>query len=153
MDVRKIEDVLKTHPFFEGMSEDHLTFLAGCGSNARFSARDALFRQKEEANHFYIIQEGRIAVDLEQGGKEPLTIQTLGPGEVLGWSWLFEPYIWKFDARALEPVHAIAMDGKCLREKCENDHELGYEVLKRFSRIVVDRLQATRLQLLDVYGS
>jgi CRP-like cAMP-binding protein len=81
-----------------------------------------------------------------------LTIETLGEGDLLGWSWLFPPYRWQFDALAIEAVRAIAMDGKCLREKCEKDHDLGYDLMKRFSRIMTLRLQAARLQLLDIYG-
>jgi CRP-like cAMP-binding protein len=76
----------------------------------------------------------------------------LAAGEVLGWSWLIPPYHWKFDARAIEQTRALALDGKCLRTKCEEDHDLGYELLKRFAQIMEERLQATRLQLLDVYG-
>jgi hypothetical protein len=77
----------------------------------------------------------------------------LGEGEILGWSWLIPPYNWHFDARAVELTRAIALDGKCLRNKCEQDHDLGYELLKRFAHIMEQRLQATRLQLLDVYGN
>jgi CRP/FNR family transcriptional regulator, cyclic AMP receptor protein len=81
-----------------------------------------------------------------------LTIQTLGVGEVLGWSWLFPPYRWLFDARTIELTRAIALDGKCLRAKCDEDHHLGYEMVKRFAQVIIERLQASRLQLLDVYG-
>ena len=79
-------------------------------------------------------------------------IETLDAGDVLGWSWLFEPYQVRFDARAVETVHAIAYDGACLRGKCEADPVLGYELIKRFARIMTERLQATRIRLLDVYG-
>ena len=80
-------------------------------------------------------------------------IQTLGEGEVLGWSWLVAPYRWRFDARVVEAVRAIALDGKCLRGRSEEDHDLGYELMKRFAQVMEQRLQAARLQLLDVYGS
>ncbi len=78
--------------------------------------------------------------------------QTVAEGDVLGWSWLFPPYRWVFDAQALELTRALVFDGTCLRGKCEDDHNLGYELMKRFAHVVVQRLQATRLQLLDVYG-
>lgn len=81
-----------------------------------------------------------------------ITIQTLSAGDVLGWSWLFPPYHTHFGARAIEPIRALSLDAKCLRNKCEEDHDLGYEFMKRFSEVVIQRLQATRLQLLDVYG-
>ena len=81
-----------------------------------------------------------------------MMIQTIDEGDVLGWSWLFPPYVWHFDVKAVELTRAIAMDGECLRNKCEEDHELGYEIMKRFSHVMVNRLSATRLQLLDIYG-
>jgi CRP-like cAMP-binding protein len=82
----------------------------------------------------------------------PITVETVAAGEVLGWSWLFPPYRWHFDAQALELVRAIAFDGQCLRNKCAEDHDLGYALMQRFAQIMLQRLQATRLQLLDVYG-
>ena len=80
-------------------------------------------------------------------------IRSREAGEILGWSWLVPPYRWHFDARAVELTRAIALDGKCLREKCEEDHDLGYEVMRRFVVIIAQRLEETRLQLLDVYGN
>ncbi len=85
-------------------------------------------------------------------GRPPLVLQTVGAGDILGWSWLIPPYHWMFDAVALEPTRTIALDGRCLRGKCEADRVLGYELLKRFAHIMEQRLQATRLQLLDLYG-
>jgi hypothetical protein len=85
-------------------------------------------------------------------GRGSITFQTVGVGEIVGVSWLVPPYRWTYDARALELTRAIAMDAGCLRGKCEQDHDLGYEVMKRFVPVLVERLQATRLQILDVYG-
>jgi hypothetical protein len=82
-----------------------------------------------------------------------VTIHTRHEGEVLGWSWMVPPYRWHFDARASETTRAIAMDGKCLRTKCDEDHDLGYEIMKRFSLVIAERLEATRLQLMDIYGN
>ncbi len=79
-------------------------------------------------------------------------IETLGPGDVVGWSWLFPPYRWQFDAVALERVAAVALDGACLRAKCDDDTRLGFELTRRFAGVLIDRLQATRLRLLDLYG-
>jgi hypothetical protein len=84
---------------------------------------------------------------------EPMTIDTLEDGDVLGWSWLFPPHKWNFDSRAIALTRALVLDAKCLSGKCEEDHHLGYEMMRRFSAIMVDRLKATRLQLLDLYGS
>jgi CRP-like cAMP-binding protein len=85
-------------------------------------------------------------------GRGALTVETVDAGDVVGWSWLFRPFRWHFDARALDPVRAIALDGACLRGKCDQDHTLGYELLNRFSPVLLERLQATQLQLIDVYG-
>ena len=82
-----------------------------------------------------------------------ITVQTVREGDVLGWSWLFPPYRWHFGARTLQTTRALAFDGKCLRGKCENDHDLGYELFRRFSQVITERLEATRLQLLDLYGA
>jgi hypothetical protein len=80
-----------------------------------------------------------------------ITIETVGDGELLGWSWLIPPFQWHFDARALNLTRAIALDARCLRGKCDADPALGYELLKRFSQVMEQRLEATRLQLLDLY--
>jgi CRP-like cAMP-binding protein len=147
-----LRPILAAHPFFADFEARHLEVLVGCAANVRFADGAFLFRAGEEANQFFLIREGRVALELAAPGHPPLTLQTLGAGEVLGWSWLIPPYHWMFDARAVEPTRALALDGKCLRTKCEGDHDLGYELLKRFAHIMEQRLQATRLQLLDVYG-
>jgi CRP-like cAMP-binding protein len=148
-----LEPVLAEHPFLQGIAENHLQLLVGCASNARFEPGQFLCREGEEANQFFIIRHGRVAVEIFAAERGPITVQTLGAGEVLGWSWLIPPYEWHFDARAVELTRVLALDGKCLRTKCEEDHHLGYELLKRFTHIIEQRMQATRLQLLDVYGT
>lgn len=140
------------HPFFKELDEDSLNLIVGCASNVRFEKDDVIIREGEKANKFYIIREGVVAIELQGPGRGKITIDTLEDGEVLGWSWLVPPYHWRFDGRAQTKIRAIGLDGKCLREKCEENHDLGYELLKRFAHIIEQRLQATRLQLLDVYG-
>jgi len=146
-----LQGILADHPFARGLNNHHLELLVGCASNIRFEAGQLVFREGEEANQFYLIREGKVAVELFASERGPITILTLGEGEVLGWSWLVPPYSWRFDARAIESTRAIALDGKCLREKSERDHDLGYELLKRIAHTMEERLQATRLQLLNVY--
>ena len=148
----KFEQILAEHPFFKEMEEHHLDLIIGCASNVRFNEGEMIFREEEEANEFYVIREGKVALDLHSPNSGIITIDTLEDGEILGWSWLVPPYYWRFDARATQNTRAIALDGKCLRDKCESDHNLGYELLKRFTSIIEQRLQATRLQLLDIYG-
>ena len=81
-----------------------------------------------------------------------VVIETIEAGEVVGWSWLFPPYQWHFDARAVSLVRATSFDGVCLREKCEQDPAFGYDLMSRFTQVLIERLQWTRLRLLDVYG-
>lgn len=150
--MQTLEPYLAEHPFLKGLDLHHLKIIVGCASNVRFDAGQYILREGEEANNFYIIRHGIIAVELFAGERGTITIQTIGEGEILGWSWLIPPYRWRFDAKAVELTRAIALDGKCLRNKCEQEHDLGYELLKRFTHVITQRLEATRLQLLDVYG-
>ena len=147
-----IEPLLAGHPFFKGLAPEHLKLIVGCAQNKVFEPGQFIFREDEEANSFYIIRKGRVAVETFSPEHGEITIQTRTEGEVLGWSWLIAPYRWRFDARVTEQTRAVVLDGKCLREKCEKDHNLGYELMKRFALIIAERLEATRLQLLDVYG-
>jgi CRP-like cAMP-binding protein len=148
-----LERILAKHSFFEGVDPHYLQFLVGCASNVRFDVGQTIFRQGEEAEQFYLIRHGRVELQLHSVERGRTTIQTLGEGDILGWSWLVSPYHWHFDARATELTRALALDGKCLRTKCEDDHKLGYELLKRFVPVIVRRLDATCLQLLDIYGT
>ena len=147
-----LEHILSSHPFFRELEAHYLALLVGCAANVRFSAGQFVFRTGDEASQFYLLRAGKVGLEISAPGRTPITVQTLGEGEILGWSWLIPPYHWKFDARSLESTRAIALDGKCMRAKCEADHNLGYELLKRFAYIIEEHLQATRLQLLDVYG-
>lgn len=148
-----LEPILTQHPFLHGMAKEHLELIVGCASNVRFESDELLSKEGEEATTFYFIRSGKVAIEMHVPGRGPVQIQTLSDGDILGWSWLFPPYRWHFHARAIDLTRAIAMDGTCLRNKCEADHDLGYEMLKRFSNILEERLQAMRLQLLDVYSA
>ena len=150
--MRSLEDLIADAPTFRGLDPEQLTLIAGCGVNEHFELGAALFREGEPADRFFLIREGAVALQVQAPGQGELVIETLHRGDVVGFSWLFEPHRWQFDARAVEPTRVIAFDGACLRGKCEADHELGYELMRRFARAITERLQATRLQLLDVYG-
>jgi CRP-like cAMP-binding protein len=150
--VRTIRELVGEVRVFDGLSDDQLELIAGCGVNTPFRAGQYLFREGDEANAFYAIRKGAVALEIAAPARPPLVIETLHDGDVLGWSWLFPPHRVRFDARALDDVHTIAFDGACLRGKCDTDHDLGYELMRRFAQIVLDRLQATRIRLLDVYG-
>jgi CRP/FNR family cyclic AMP-dependent transcriptional regulator len=148
-----LEHIIADHPFFKGLESYYTTLLTGCAANARFRGGTYIFKEGEEANQFYLIRSGKVSLELFAPQRKPIVIETLAEGDVLGWSWLFPPYLWKFHAHATVETRAIILDGKCLRGKCEQNHDLGYEVLKRFSAITAQRLNATRMQLLDVYGA
>ncbi|HTT21845.1 MAG TPA: cyclic nucleotide-binding domain-containing protein [Candidatus Sulfotelmatobacter sp.] len=147
-----LERVIAEHPFLADLDSSFTRLMVGCAKNVRFNRNDYIFREGDPANEFYLIREGKVAVEVLPAQGKPIIVATLGEGEILGWSWLLPPYEWKLNARALDNVRAISLDGKCLRTKCEDNHDLGYEVLKRFARIIEQRLEATRLQLLDVYA-
>jgi CRP-like cAMP-binding protein len=136
----------------QGLDAESLELLAGCASNVAFDEGEVLFREGDEANTFYVIRGGAVALEIFAPARGGMTVETIGPGEVVGWSWLFPPYRWHFDARALSHVRATALDGACLRGKCDDDPALGYELMKRFSQVMIERLQWTQLRLLDVYG-
>lgn len=153
MEVKGLERTIREHPFFAGLDEGFCELVCGCARNVRFEAGQYLFREGEPANEFYLLRHGRVALEVTAPGRGAITVQTVGGGEIVGVSWLIPPYRWTNDARALEPTRAISMDATCLRRKCEADHDLGYEMMKRFVPVLVQRLQATRLQVLDVYGT
>jgi CRP-like cAMP-binding protein len=151
--IKTIEQLLQEHPFFAGMNADFLKIVVGCAGNTQFNKGDYIFREGEKAEKFYVIRKGTVGLEISLPGRTSVTVQNLGEGEVIGWSWLFPPYRWTSGARALEAVSAVALDGECLRGKCDKDHDLGYDLMKRFVQIVINRLTATRMQLLDIYGS
>lgn len=153
MAIRSIPDLLTDSDVFSGLAGDDLDLIAGCGTNVRFEPGEPLGREGEKADIFYLVREGKVALEVSVPDAGALVIETLGPGDVVGWSWLFPPYRWTFDARAVEAIRAVALDGACLRGKCDQDQRLGYQLMQRFARVMRERLQATRLQLLDVYGS
>jgi len=147
-----LERIIAEHPFFVGLNDGFTNLMVSCASNVRFKGGTYILREGDPANTFYLIREGKVAVEVLAPQHKPIIVSTLGVGEILGWSWLLPPFQWKFSARAADDVRAIALDGKCLRTKCEENDDLGYEVLKRFAQIMERRLEATRLQLLDVYA-
>ena len=153
MTMETLERILIEHPFFAGIKEEYMELLVGCASNTRFEAGHFILREGDAADKFYLIRQGKVALEIYAPERGSINIQTLQDGDILGWSWLVPPYRWRFDARAVELTRALALDGKCLREKCEKDHDLGYELLKRFSQVMVDHLTASRLQALNVYQS
>jgi CRP-like cAMP-binding protein len=151
MEPENLTVLLKNHPFLKGLDDKHMETLLSCVTNVRFREGEYLIREGQEAKSFFLLRSGRAAVEIDARQHGMLRIETVGEGEVLGWSWLIAPYRWRFDACAVEEVRAFALDGVCLRTKCDTNPEFGYQMLKRFSLVMAQRLDATRLQLLDMY--
>lgn len=145
-----IVETLAASPFLNGMSARHLTTMAECIMQSSFTDGEMIFREGDVANRFYLIQEGSVALECRSRESDPIHIQTIGAGEVLGWSWLFSPYLWHFDARAIEPAKVLFIYGSRLRERCDDDHDFGYELVKRMAEVMMGRLQATRWQLFEI---
>src|SRR5438046_7918509 len=139
------------HPFLAGMSRTQLALLTDCAVATDFKKGQTVLREGEFANRFYLIESGKVALESGADIGEPVVIETIGPGDLLGWSWMFPPYVWQFTARAVEPTTAIFFYGTILREYCEKDHSLGYELFKRMSVVMIKRLQAARRQMLSVH--
>ena len=148
-----LEPLLRDHPFLKDLEPEYVALLAGCAANVRFREGSFMFREGEPAGQCFLIREGKMALEIAAPGRGSIIVQTLGAGDVTGFSWLLEPHQWEFDGRAVEPVRALALDGTCLRGKCADDPRLGFELTQLFARLAIQRLQATRLQLLDVYGN
>lgn len=151
-DIEGLDRLLKEHPFFLDMDPEVCKTIAGCAANERFGAGDYIFREGGPADKFYFIRHGNVALEVHAPGREPIIVETLQAGDILGWSWLIPPFKWRADARALQLVRAISLDAKCLRGKYESDHSLGFELFRRFVPVITRRLEAGRLQLLDMYG-
>jgi CRP-like cAMP-binding protein len=138
-----LEQAVAKHPFVKGLTAAHLEVLTQCAMLTHFDAEQVIFHEGEIANRFYLIQSGTVSLETSVGETGVISIETAGPGDVIGWSWLFPPYYWHFSARALEPTEAIFFYGTRLRESCENDRELGFQVMRRITTVVMHRLQAT----------
>jgi CRP/FNR family transcriptional regulator, cyclic AMP receptor protein len=153
MQKEDLTEILRQHPFLMNLSDEHMKTLIGCASNSHFVEGEYLIREGELANKFFLIRTGRVALEVAVSGKGSLRIQTTGPGEILGWSWLIYPFRWHFSGVAVADTRAVSLDGECLRKKCESDPAFGYDMLKRLAAVMENRLEATRLQLLDIYGT
>jgi len=150
--MRTIEDLLAENAALGTLAPEHRELIAGCGQNRSFQGGEYLLREGDPANTFFVLRSGDVALETFAPQRGSMTVETLHEGDLLGWSWLVAPYRTMFDARALGTIHAIAFDGGCLRGKLAADPALGYDVFRLFTEVIVERLQNTRVRLLDVYG-
>jgi CRP-like cAMP-binding protein len=151
--VEPLSTRVEFHPFLAGMNHTQLALLTDCAVARHFNAKQPILREGEFANGFYLIETGKVALESEASFGKSIPIQILGAGDMLGWSWMFPPYVWQFTARAIEPTTALFFYAAILRGYCEKDHSLGYELLKRISAVMVTRLHAAHDQLLSIYSS
>ena len=147
-----LKALIAAQPFFTGMKEEHLQTLAESAMETQFTAGQIIFREGDPANRFYLIERGKVAVEVERTGAEPILLQALGPGREVGWSWILPPYHEQFTARAVEATAAIYFHGTQLRDQCEANHDLGYELMNRMAVVMLHRIQATRCQLLACHA-
>lgn len=147
-----LAEILRRHAFVDGLDENACNLIHGCATDVQFGGGTYLFHEGGSADRLFLIREGRVALEVAVPERASVAFQTLGEGEVVGLSWLVPPYRWAYDAKAVTDVRAIAIDADCLRDACEKDHEFGYALMKRFVPVMIGRLQATRFQILDVYG-
>src|ERR1700726_3184424 len=148
-DRNPVQREIGAHPFLHGMSPHHLELLERYATRKQFKAGETIFRAGEPANGFYLIESGTIALEGSVMEHDPITTDTVHAGEPLGWSWLFPPYRWHFDARTLEPTRAIFFDGQILRQHYNEDLTLAHDLFSRMSQVMVNRLHATRRKLIE----
>jgi CRP/FNR family transcriptional regulator, cyclic AMP receptor protein len=151
--MRTIEELLSENATLAALTPEHRAVIAGCAENRVFDPGEYAMREGDPADVFYVLRHGDVALETFAPQRGPMTLETLHDGDLLGWSWLIPPYRTMFDARSLGTTHAIAFDGACLRGKLEQDPALGYAIMRLFSAVIVERLQNTRLRLLDLYGT
>lgn len=152
MNPQTLAQAVASHPFLIGVNEHHLRLLADSAMRTTMAVGKIIFREGEAANRFYLIESGKVALESPGNANELVTIDTIGAGDLLGWSWLFPPFKWHFTARAVEPTNAIFFYGTVLREYCDADPSLGFELFKRMSEVMIKRLQSARTRLLRIEG-
>lgn len=151
MTASSLAPILERHPFCKGMRPEAIELMAGCAENLRYADGEVLFRANSPAEHSFLLRAGRVSMVMHGAGHGSVLIETAEEGELVGWSWLFLPYQWHFDAVAVGPVRAIRVDGNCMRRKCEADPAFGYDLVKRILYQAQQRLERSRMQAMDLY--
>jgi CRP/FNR family cyclic AMP-dependent transcriptional regulator len=150
--MKTILDLLKECSFFSDLSHEELEFIASCGRLVHFCQGEKIASYGDSADSFFLIRDGKVALSIETLVERPFLFKTLGPFDIVGLSWLIPPYRWTSSAYAQTEVKALAFHGKCIREKCEKDHHLGFKLMKHLLQVMVEREDALKLHLIDIYG-
>jgi CRP/FNR family cyclic AMP-dependent transcriptional regulator len=148
-----IAEIVASHPLLAGLPGDAVAQVAGCARNVAYAPGELLLAEGDVADTLFLVRRGRIAIEIHAPDRGAIVVETVGPGGTVGWSWLFPPYRWQFDARAIDPVGVVAVDGACLRAKADADDAFGHQLVTRVAAVLLERLQATRIRLLDLYGT
>lgn len=151
METLSLARSLKEHSLVKGLLDAHVEFLSGCAKNLRIAPGRFLFREGSAADELYLVRSGKIALEVHDGARGPVVLETVGPDDALGWAAVNPPYRWSLDARAIEPTLLFAINGTCVRQKLDADHSFGYAFTKRLMNEIHERLERVRLQALDVY--
>ena len=146
------EDFLSAHEFFKGLNEDFITLLSDYATERKVKKGEVLFQPGKPANRFYLLCNGRVSVQVPALVGPALELQVLGENQILGWSWLIPPYRWNFLARAVEDTDLLEFDGSAILERCEKDPKFGYELFKRFTALMSERLDAARQKMMDQWN-
>lgn len=144
---KKMEQRVAAHPFVQGMDAHQLSVLSQSAAATEFQAGQIIFQTGDPANGFYLIESGRVVLEARQPDGSSRAVDVVSAGEPLGWSWIFEPYRWQFDARATEPTCALSFSGILLRQHRDEDLVLSHELFKRMCQVMVQRLQHARSRL------
>ena len=147
-----MEPILAAHPFFRGLDSRYLKLIVECASRETFTPGLFLCQDNEEARKFYVIHHGRVAVEIYRPRRGAITVQTIGEGEVLGWLWFDQPYHWHLDARALDLTRVISLEVQGLMDRCDQNHDFGYELMRRYAHHLAVQFRVTKAQLADFYG-
>lgn len=147
-----IAKYLSSHYFFSGLNPEFIEFLARCANQRQLKQDEILFRQGERAHQFFLLRKGSISIEIPAITGPMLEVQNLEPDQILGWSWLIAPYQWNFQARAVESSEVLEFDGDAVLARCEEEPKFGYELVKRFSSLMSERLNAARRKMMDQWN-
>jgi CRP/FNR family cyclic AMP-dependent transcriptional regulator len=145
--------ILKSLAFLAGATDDEVRQLLPAARVEEYPQDASLFQEGDVLGHVFIVTTGTVALEISGRDRRPRRLQTIGPGELLGWSPLLGPGSMTAAARALTAVRVVALDARAILDVCGQDPRFGYNFMRRTAATIAGRLSATRLQMLDVYGA